>query len=185
MVTVHGSGSGPYFGRKTRPRGHALAENMDLTPWESGMIFHQAVNGYGPDSRPRCQPPASRIAILSRDFSVTTPVLPVTLRGVCEKRGLPAARSSRGTPGGRGSRRAGALSGFSARREPRPPQFVQLWSTSCDGCRELRMSQHHATRLCYIVLAVGRRRPATGCCAASQLFRSVHPCPGPTRQRLS
>jgi len=32
-VTVHGSGSGPFFGRDTRPRRYALAENMDLTPW--------------------------------------------------------------------------------------------------------------------------------------------------------
>jgi|GEM_PF-4183797 len=32
-VSVHGSGSGPFFGRSTRPRGYAPAENMDLTPW--------------------------------------------------------------------------------------------------------------------------------------------------------
>jgi len=32
-VTVHGPGSGPFFGRQTRPRRYALAENMDLTPW--------------------------------------------------------------------------------------------------------------------------------------------------------
>jgi len=32
-VSVHGSGSGPFFGRLTRPRGYAPAENMGLTPW--------------------------------------------------------------------------------------------------------------------------------------------------------
>jgi|GEM_PF-3571963 len=41
-VTVHGSGSGPFFGRQTRPRRYTLAENMDLTPW------NQAKSSTGP-----------------------------------------------------------------------------------------------------------------------------------------
>jgi len=38
-VTVHGPLSGPFFGRSTRPRGYALAENMDLTRWNQGKSF--------------------------------------------------------------------------------------------------------------------------------------------------
>jgi|GEM_PF-4506552 len=45
-VTVHGPGSGTFFGQSARPGEDARAENMYLTPSNLARMLSRGVNGY-------------------------------------------------------------------------------------------------------------------------------------------
>jgi|GEM_PF-5909935 len=96
------SGSGPFFGRSARPRGYALAENMDLTPWNEETSSRAGVRLIcrREDRSSSCDAPAKKMCL--NPWGAVSGRLTSGGRG--SREGEAPAEPPQRRPGGRGSR---------------------------------------------------------------------------------